>query len=673
MFRQYVGARYVPKFADPVAWASGTSYEAMTIVTYNNSSYTSKIPVPATVGDPADNPDYWALTGNYNAQVEQYRQETETQISNERTAREEQDAVLSARMNEFTKLPDGSLSTAADAELVDIRVKADGTSAATAGNAVREQITGLKNALDNIAYVDEDSPNLFNDSTYVEGYYIDNNNGTPSVYANWGYFTANVEPGTYYLIGAPLDSTEYKIITDLYIGYYNESDTFISGEVKTSKSDGKITVPANAKIARISTHNYSLGHSSDPLLLRTKIMLVTTEYYTSNVHSTEDYTPYHEGSGTVQIKAESLPDSVVFNSDLDGYDLVPAIEDYFKDEVTETVNSVLSKCDAPCTVLTFVTDSHVDVANKTNLKQSEDTFNNLRTVNEKVWSDGLVHLGDLLVADDNSITQLMADRQLNYIRTRLSGAKMPLYITQGNHDGLGGSAPKTQNYCSLGKFNSAYVVRDGDAPYFYVDMEQPKVRLVFLALPQRVNIGGTEYDYWGLYTAQLNWFGQVALNVDDGRNVIICSHIGTQSSDFKKNLSQTVGICNAFNAHSTFGVYYENTSTLLYTADFTSLISSKIVLWVCGHEHYDWNIPESVSGLTFPLVTFTCSRCFNGTVPSAAAAQGAVAPSRTDGTVTQDAWTTMIYRPDEQKIYFVRFGAGSDFTIDLTDYTSFSS
>ena len=77
MIRQYVGARYVPKFASPVAWDSGTGYEALTIVTYNNSSYTSKVPVPATVGNPADNPDYWALTGNYNAQVEQYRQETE--------------------------------------------------------------------------------------------------------------------------------------------------------------------------------------------------------------------------------------------------------------------------------------------------------------------------------------------------------------------------------------------------------------------------------------------------------------------------------------------------------------------------------------------------------------------------------------------------------------------
>lgn len=80
--RNYVGARYVPKFADPVEWQVNTSYEAMVIVTYNNSSYTSKIPVPPTVSNPAENSEYWALTGNYNAQVEEYRQET-NEVKNE--------------------------------------------------------------------------------------------------------------------------------------------------------------------------------------------------------------------------------------------------------------------------------------------------------------------------------------------------------------------------------------------------------------------------------------------------------------------------------------------------------------------------------------------------------------------------------------------------------------
>lgn len=73
--RQYVGARYVPKFASPSEWNSKIPYEALTIVLYLNNSYTSKKPVPP--GIEPTNTAYWALTGNYNAQVEQYRQEVE--------------------------------------------------------------------------------------------------------------------------------------------------------------------------------------------------------------------------------------------------------------------------------------------------------------------------------------------------------------------------------------------------------------------------------------------------------------------------------------------------------------------------------------------------------------------------------------------------------------------
>lgn len=74
MERQYIGARYVPKFADPIEWDNQRSFEALTVVNYMGASYTSKKAVPAGV-KPTD-ANYWAVTGNYNAQVEQYRQET---------------------------------------------------------------------------------------------------------------------------------------------------------------------------------------------------------------------------------------------------------------------------------------------------------------------------------------------------------------------------------------------------------------------------------------------------------------------------------------------------------------------------------------------------------------------------------------------------------------------
>lgn len=70
---QYIGARYVPLFADPMQWDPAKTYEPLTIVYNKGNSYTSRQYVPA--GIQIDDDTYWALTGNYNAQIEQYRAE----------------------------------------------------------------------------------------------------------------------------------------------------------------------------------------------------------------------------------------------------------------------------------------------------------------------------------------------------------------------------------------------------------------------------------------------------------------------------------------------------------------------------------------------------------------------------------------------------------------------
>lgn len=71
---QYIGSRYVPIFADPIEWSSSNTYEPLTIVIHEGNSYTSKQAVPK--GIDIANETFWALTGNYNAQVELYRRET---------------------------------------------------------------------------------------------------------------------------------------------------------------------------------------------------------------------------------------------------------------------------------------------------------------------------------------------------------------------------------------------------------------------------------------------------------------------------------------------------------------------------------------------------------------------------------------------------------------------
>ena len=67
--RQYIGARYVPRFStvNGGVWDNSYSYEALEIVKYGNDYYTSKIPVPTGVA--ITNTDYWVLTGNYNGAI----------------------------------------------------------------------------------------------------------------------------------------------------------------------------------------------------------------------------------------------------------------------------------------------------------------------------------------------------------------------------------------------------------------------------------------------------------------------------------------------------------------------------------------------------------------------------------------------------------------------------
>lgn len=71
---QVLGAKVQPTFADPAEWNNTRTYAPLTIVLHEGNSFTSKQYVP--VGIDISNTDFWAETGNYNAQVEAYRKET---------------------------------------------------------------------------------------------------------------------------------------------------------------------------------------------------------------------------------------------------------------------------------------------------------------------------------------------------------------------------------------------------------------------------------------------------------------------------------------------------------------------------------------------------------------------------------------------------------------------
>lgn len=74
--REYIGARYIPIFADPTQWDISNTYEYLTIVTNQGMSFVSRKDVPA--GIQLDNTAYWIKWTDFNAQLQHYIDEVDT-------------------------------------------------------------------------------------------------------------------------------------------------------------------------------------------------------------------------------------------------------------------------------------------------------------------------------------------------------------------------------------------------------------------------------------------------------------------------------------------------------------------------------------------------------------------------------------------------------------------
>ena len=78
--RQYIGARYIPVFADPVQWDNSKEYAYLTMVQNTGETYMSKqnVPIGAPLPDISqgeESTEFWVHMSNWNAQIETYRQE----------------------------------------------------------------------------------------------------------------------------------------------------------------------------------------------------------------------------------------------------------------------------------------------------------------------------------------------------------------------------------------------------------------------------------------------------------------------------------------------------------------------------------------------------------------------------------------------------------------------
>ena len=183
-------------------WDPNIAYEAWSIVRdTDGSAYISLKAVPA--GVLLTNAEYWSLAFDYNELYHEFNsrldsmqqsldsieQSTETMIDDAReefsnmsaelsaevtekvTLLETEQTVLSERMDTFASLPAGS--TSGNAELLDIRVGADGVTYSSAGNAVRSQVDYLQSEVETVSKV----VNLIDEERLTDNKYYDPNTG----------------------------------------------------------------------------------------------------------------------------------------------------------------------------------------------------------------------------------------------------------------------------------------------------------------------------------------------------------------------------------------------------------------------------------------------------------------------------------------------------------------
>ena len=118
---------------------------------------------------------------NHNADIEAMSEELAAGLASLSVELANQSVLLNARMDTFTSLPSGS--TAGDAELMDIRVGADGKTYGSAGSAVRGQVNDVKSDINPL--INKESINLADNEH--RGYYINVNGAIGSTAGSFAY------------------------------------------------------------------------------------------------------------------------------------------------------------------------------------------------------------------------------------------------------------------------------------------------------------------------------------------------------------------------------------------------------------------------------------------------------------------------------------------------------
>lgn len=321
----------------------------------------------------------------------------------------------------------------------------------------------------------------------------------------------------------------------------------------------------------------------------------------------------------------------------------------FKDEIDKTIRDINAIRRPGDLCFAAVSDTRLT-------DTSTHTRANILAVDQQVHFDFLVHLGDILCGESpEQISRLILREELSAYRETVASKK--LYVTQGETDGWRNESYRGQLVTNIMTDEAwhqdtafidqyANVKRVKDAPYYYVDDVEKRIRCIFLASERYEIVEACKlfqkYHTWGL--KQLVWLEE-ALKLEEGWQVILFSHAIPQS------VFETGKYPPSYKGNA-----IDKTLAILQSAIRTRGI--QLGAWITGHYGYDCETQV----LTMNQMVIGSLSCFPS--PGVEIPGARRETERTKGTEREDLWDAFVLQPQERKLYAFRFGAGIDRVID---------
>lgn len=331
------------------------------------------------------------------------------------------------------------------------------------------------------------------------------------------------------------------------------------------------------------------------------------------------------------------------------------IETYYEAEMADTIAKVRDVSDEPAIVFPVVTDIH---RYKADVQTFDKMIANIAKFAESVKCDLVVNTGDTI--EGAATTAEVSLGQAYDAIKAFHGIGLPLIYSQGNHDNNIYTAAGTtagDAFDILEVFKGFFANVKGVVPNFnengtdyYFDVDGLDVRVIVL---NACNIKYAKNYAYGTSTA--SWLTSTALNTT--KTVLLFEHLSSIASQVWNN------------NHGVNATAVENALRAFVNG-------GGIIVEVSGHSHMD-------IAFAYPWVSVmnVCQK-FEVADPNSTNSlkiTGFVdvknAPSREEGTYTEDAWTVCVLKPYSKEFDCIRFGGGCDryFHYDLIAPTTLAS